>query len=166
MEFRKINFGNIDEVMALTVREDQEGFVAPNVESLAEAYVAVSGGYWAQPFGIYEEDRPVGFVMFGYGSLDDPDEPEVAKGNYCLWRFMIGREHQGRGLGKQAMELCLDYLRTMPRGDAQAVWLSYEPENAVARSLYEKAGFRENGQMCGREVVAVLNLSRSAGQAL
>lgn len=158
MELRKITFDNMDEITALTVREDQRGFVASNLDSLAEAYVAVSGGFWAQPFGIYEGGEPVGFVMFGYGSLDDPDEPQVAAGNYCLWRFMIDEKRQGRGLGRQALGLCLDYLRTLPRGPAEQVWLSYEPENSLAKSLYEKAGFRENGQMCGREVVSALKL--------
>lgn len=158
MELRKVTFDNIDAIIGLNVREDQKGFVAPNVLSLAEAYVAESGGHTALPFGIYEGDEPVGFVMFGYGSLDDPDEPAVAEKNYCLWRFMIGREHQGNGLGRRAMEVCLEYLRTMPCGSAEEVWVSYEPENAVARELYHKFGFMENGQMCGEEVVAARRL--------
>lgn len=158
MELRKVTFENIDAIIGLSVREDQKGFVAPNVLSLAEAYVAESGGHTALPFGIYEGDEPVGFVMFGYGSLDDPDEPAVAEKNYCLWRFMIDRERQGKGLGRRAMEVCLEYLRTMPCGPAEEVWVSYEPENAVARELYHKFGFRENGQMCGEEVVAAMRL--------
>lgn len=158
MELRKITFDNIDELMALEVREDQRGFVAPNVLSLAEAYVAVSGGHAAQPFGIYESGGPVGFVMFGYGSLDDPDEPESARDSYCLWRFMIDRRHQGRGLGKRAMEVCLEYLRGRPLGPSDKVWLSYEPENTAARELYHRFGFIENGEMCGEEIVAVRDL--------
>ena len=158
MELRKITFDNIDELMALEVREDQREFVAPNVLSLAEAYVAVSGGHAAQPFGIYESGEPVGFVMFGYGSLDDPDEPAIAKGNYCLWRFMIDWKHQGRGLGKLALQACLDLLKTRPWGPAESVWLSYEPENQAARALYHKFGFEENGQMCGEEIVAARKL--------
>ncbi len=158
MELRKITFENLDAIIGLAVREDQRSFVAENIESLAEAYVAVSGGFAAEPFGIYEKEQPVGFVMFGFGSLEDPDEPPVAAGNYCLWRFMIDQKHQGRGLGKRAMEACLAYIRTLPCGPADYVWLSYEPENTVARSLYRKFGFQENGQMCGEETVAVLPL--------
>lgn len=66
MELRKVTFKNIDAIIGLSVREDQKKFVAPNMLSLAEAYVAVSGGFWAQPFGICEDDEPVGFVMFGF----------------------------------------------------------------------------------------------------
>ena len=158
MELRKITLENMDAVIGLGVREDQKEFVAPNLLSLGEAYAALSGGYTAQAFGLYEGDGPVGFVMFGYDSLDDPEEPPVAKGNYCLWRFMIDQKHQGRGLGKQAMQVCLDYLRTRPFGPAEKVWLSYEPENAAARSLYHRFGFRENGQRCGEEIVAERDL--------
>lgn len=155
MELRKITFDNVDAVTAMAVREDQRGFVAPNVASLAEAYVAVSGGHTALPFALYEGDEPVGFVMFGYGALGDADDPPVAKSSYCLWRFMIDQRYQGRGLGKAALQASLAYLRTFPCGPAEQVWLSYEPENTVARALYRGFGFEENGQMCGEEVVAV-----------
>ena len=158
MELRKITFNNMDELAALTVHEEQREFVAPNMTSLAEAYVAVSSGGQAHPFGLYEGERPVGFVMFGYDSLDDPDEPESAKDSYCLWRFMIDEKHQGRGLGKRAMKVCLEYLRERPLGPADKVWLSYEPENIAARALYHKFGFVENGEMCGEEIVAVRDL--------
>lgn len=158
MELRKVTFENMDELLGLDVREDQREFVAPNIMSLAEAYVALSSGHTAMPFGIYEGDKPVGFAMFGYGSLDDPDEPEVAKDSYCLWRLMIDKEHQGRGLGRKAMEVCIGYLRTRPAGPAEKVWLSYEPENTVAGELYRKFGFAENGEMCGEEIVAVREL--------
>ena len=44
---------NIDEVLALDVREDQERFVSPNSESLAQAYV-YSETAW--PFAIYDDE--------------------------------------------------------------------------------------------------------------
>ena len=106
MELRKLTYSNVDEVLALTVREEQKEFVASNEYSLVDAYIALSNGGCAQPFGIYEGEEPVGFVMFGYGTLDDSDEPQIAAGNYCLWRFMIEQKHQGRGLGKKALQAC------------------------------------------------------------
>lgn len=158
MELRKLTYDNVDEVLALRVREDQREFVASNEYSLVDAYLALSSGGNALPFGIYEGDLPVGFVMFGYGTLDDPDEPQIAAGNYCLWRFMIDQRHQGKGLGKKALAACLDFLQTRPLGPAEYCWLSYEPENEAAKSLYHRFGFGENGQMCGEEVVAVRKL--------
>ena len=152
MELRKITFRNVSEIAALSVREDQQEFVAPNWLSLGEAYVVLSDGAWARAFGLYEGDEPVGFAMFGYGPL--PEEPEDVQGSYSLWRFMIDQKYQGRGLGKQAMQVCLGYLSTHPFRPAEKVWLSYDPENQAARALYHKFGFRENGRMCGKEIVA------------
>ena len=75
-----------------------------------------------------------------------------------IWRFMIDERFQGRGLGRKAMEAVLDYIRTYPCGKADYCWLSYEPENEAAKSLYSKFGFAENGEMDGEEVIAVLKL--------
>ena len=43
-------------------------------------------------------------------------------------------------------------------GKAERCWLSYEPENAAARTLYQSFGFRETGEMDGREVISALSL--------
>lgn len=158
MELRKVDLTNLWEILDLKVEPDQTKFVASNKVSILEAYATTASGYIALPFGIYEDGVPVGFVMFGYDGAGDPEDPPVAKGNYCLWRFMIDKAYQNEGLGKQALALCLDYLRSFPCGEAEYCWLSYVPGNQRAESLYEKAGFRENGQLCGDEIVSVLKL--------
>lgn len=158
MELRKIDLGNVYDIIQLKVGDAQRSFVATNTDSLVDAYATVQSGYAAHPFGLYEEDALVGFAMLGYDTTDDPDEPAIAKGNYCLWRFMIDEKHQGKGLGKKAMEAVLSHVRTFPYGPAAYCWLSYEPENTVARALYAKYGFVENGELCGDEIVACLRL--------
>lgn len=158
IELRKIDRSNIWAIVKLSVQEDQRNFVATNTESLLEAYLAPAEGCLALPFGIYHDEEPVGFVMFGYGTTGDSEEPTVAKGNYCLWRFMIDGAHQRHGYGKEALAAALAYLRTGPCGAAEHCWLSYEPDNFVARHLYHTAGFRENGELCGNEIVSVLRL--------
>ena len=60
---------------------------------------------------------------------------------------MIDRKHQGRGYGKEAMKLALDFIRTFPCGPAEYCWLSYEPGNDVARNLYRSFGFVEASEM-------------------
>ena len=144
--------------MKLSVEKEQEDFVATNTESILEAYAESNSGGIALPFGLYEEGAPVGFAMFGYGTIGDEDEPSVAENNYCLWRFMIDREYQHRGLGKKALAAALDYIRTFPCGSAEYCWLSYEPENKAAKALYNSFGFVENGETDGEEIVAVLKL--------
>ena len=158
IHLRKIDDENIWKIVKLSVREDQKNFVATNTQSLLQAYLALANHEAALPFGIYDDETPVGFVMFGYGSSGDADEPKVAPGSYCLWRFMIDAAHQRRGFGRAALAACLDYLRGAPCGAARFCWLSYEPENTVAKALYESAGFRENGETCGEEIVSVLAL--------
>ncbi|MFV0399722.1 MAG: GNAT family N-acetyltransferase [Oscillospiraceae bacterium] len=158
MELRKVDSGNIWKIIKLAVNDDQQGFVATNTQSILEAYTTITSGGVALPFGLYEGDTPVGFVMFGYGNSGEETEPSVAKGNYCIWRFMIDKAYQGRGHGKQAMAECLTYLRTAPCGEAEYCWLSYEPENVGAKALYTSFGFRESGEVCGGEIVSVVKL--------
>lgn len=158
IQLSKIDSNNIWKVVGLSVNDDQKGFVATNTESILEAYVTIISGNVALPFAIYDEETLVGFVMFGYGTIGDDDEPSVAEGNYTIWRFMIDKKYQGKGYGKAALMASLDYIRTMPCGSATYCWLSYEPENAVAKSLYSSVGFSENGETDGEEIVAVLKL--------
>ncbi len=160
MELRKIDLQNVWRIVKLSVTDEQkkQDFVASNAESIIEAYAAVQSGYVALPFALYEGETPVGFVMLGYGSIGDAEEPAVVGDSYCIWRFMIDKEQQGRGYGVKGMETVLSYIRTFPCGKASWCWLSYEPENTAARALYAKFGFVENGETDGDEVVAVLPL--------
>lgn len=157
MVLRKIDDKNLWDIIKLSVHEHQKGFVATNTKSILEAYVTITSSGVALPFGLYEEDTLVGFVMIGYGTYEDK-EPQVAPNEYCIWRFMIDKEHQGKGYGKKAMKAALEYIYTFPCGPATYCWLAYEPENAVAKKLYASFGFEENGDMCGDEIVAVRKL--------
>ena len=155
----KVNGKNVWELLKLTVSESQRNYVATNEISIIEAYTAISGNGYAFPFGIYNGDTPVGFLMIGFDVDDDwVDAPDIAKGNYNLWRLMIDKDYQNRGFGRKAVQLALDYIKTFPCGEAEYCWLSYEPENKAARQLYRSFGFEETGDMDGEEVIAVLKL--------
>lgn len=158
IQLRKIESNNIWKVIKLSVKEEQINFVATNTESILEAYTAITSGNVALPFGIYNDNCLVGFVMFGYGTVDGEGDPSIAANNYCIWRFMIDKNFQGQGLGKEALHKALGYLRSEPCGKAEYCWLSYEPENIGAKALYTSMGFRETGEMCGGEIVSVLKL--------
>ena len=107
----------------------------------------------------YDSEKPVGFLMIGY-DVDDywTDAPEIAKGNYNLGRLMIDKRYQKRGYGKEAIKLALDFIRTWPCEKAEYCWLSYEPDNDVARQLYRSFGFAETEEMDGEEVIAIRRL--------
>lgn len=158
---KKIDSNNVWEVLKLTVGDEQKKFVSTNTNSIIEAYVTnieENAGNIALPFGIYNEDVLIGFVMFGYGTTGESDEPNIAEGNYTIWRFMIDKTYQGKGYGKEALKVSLNYLRTFPCGHAELCWLGYAPENIVAKSLYSSVGFKENGEMNGADIVATLRL--------
>ncbi|MEO0588675.1 MAG: GNAT family N-acetyltransferase, partial [Planctomycetota bacterium] len=98
---RPVTPDNVYAVVCLKVGPDQQGTVATNSNSLAEAYVY---GDRAWPRAIYAGDTPVGFLML---DLVGPDHPEAEDGraSYFLWRLMVDAEHQGRGYGTAALRL-------------------------------------------------------------
>ena len=159
IRIEKINAKNIWDILKLHVSKEQESFVAPNELSIIEAYIAITGNGHAFPFGIFEDEIPVGFLMVGYDvdeSFDNP--PQIAYGNYSIWRLMIDEKYQSKGYGKEALRLALEFIRTFPCGKAEYCYLSYEPENVVAKRLYSKFCFIENGEMDDEEIVAILKL--------
>lgn len=159
LRLEKVNGKNVWDILGLKVHEHQRSFVADNIISIIEAYTTVTGNGYAFPFGIYDGNMPVGFLMIGYDTDDYwEDAPDIAKGNYNLWRLMIDKNHQHKGYGKGAVGLALDFIRTFPCGKAEYCWLSYEPENAAAKKLYASFGFAETGDMDGNELIAALRL--------
>ena len=159
IRLERINGKNVWEILKLRVSKNQRSFVASNDISIIEAYIAQNENGHVFPFGIYDNETPVGFCMIGYG-VDDSwtDAPAVAKDSYNLWRLMIDERFQGKGFGKESMKLILDFIRTEPSGSAEKCWLSYDPENEAARSLYRSFGFRETNEWDGNEIIAILNL--------
>lgn len=159
LRMERVNGKNVWDIIKLQVKPEQMGFVAKNETSMIEAYTTITGGGFAFPFGIYDGDVPVGFLMIGYDTDDYwEDAPEIAYNNYNLWRLMIDKKYQHSGYGRGAVKLALDFIRTRPCGEAEYCWLSYEPDNAAAKKLYHSFGFTETGDMDGGELIAVLKL--------
>lgn len=158
IQFKEITNANIWKVCALEPFEEQKDFVAENIQSLAEAYATRNEGNNALPLAVYDDDDLVGFVMIGKGTVGEENESDLIRENYSLWRLMIDKNYQGRGLSRQTIDAAVALIRTFPFGEAKKVWLSYEPENTRARDIYRKYGFVENGEMCGNEIVAVYEL--------
>lgn len=81
LRLERINGKNVWDILELKVAKEQEGFVASNDVSIIEAYTAITGNGCAYPFGIYEDDTPIGFLMIGF---DKDDYWEDAPPN-SLW---------------------------------------------------------------------------------
>ena len=165
IRLERINDDNFYAITKLRVSKEQKNFLATNSYSIIHAYLALIDGKQAYPFAIFNGDKPVGFLMIGYNvigekSWGDPNCCWFIKDSYILWRLMIDKKYQGRGYGRKAVELALDFIRTFPAGEAKYCWLSYDVENEVARELYRSFGFEEVPATYyeGGEMPAVLEL--------
>lgn len=136
----KIDESNFLDAFHLELGEGQDQFVSHPIRSLAQAYV-----YYHQctPFGIYDGDAMVGYVMVIY----DYDLQE-----YNIWHMMIDCKFQGRGYGKMALEQCLAYIRTQPFGNSHRVVLTCNRDNEAGLRLYHQFGFAETGNSDEDEV--------------
>jgi len=142
IKLKEIDPKNFDEVINLSVHDEQKSFVAGNLFSLAQAGVFPS----CVPRAIYDDDTLVGFFMYG---LDDDDN------EYWVSRLMIDKNFQNRGYGLTAMNLLIEELRL--KEDCKRLFISFEPENDGAKSLYEKLGFTPDGRILDGEIVYCLS---------
>lgn len=112
LHLEKVNGKNIWEITKLQVSESQKGFVAANDVSIVEAYTTITANGCAFPFGIYDGEIPVGFIMISYDVVDYWDNaPDIARGNYSLCRLMIDQKYQKKGFGREAIALGLNFIK-------------------------------------------------------
>jgi diamine N-acetyltransferase len=156
ISLRPIDSTNYRECIELSVAPEQRGFVASNVQSLADAYVWRQA---AEPYAVYSADEMVGFaLLFPFaGGVDDESVPEPGtERGMVLVRLMIDDRFQGRGYGRDALEAIVENVRD--RGLA-TVRLSVVPENEQALEFYHRNGFAETGAIHGGEIVMEGQLS-------
>ena len=149
IELVAIDETNKNAVELLEVHDNQKHYIASNKRSLetaeSEEYCKI-----ARPFAIYADEKLIGFTMFAF-EIDSSDPND----RYWLWRFMIDKNHQGKGYGKAALEKIIDYFKSH---SADHILLSTEEVNKTALSLYHKYHFAETGEMNDDEIVLRLNL--------
>jgi len=131
-----------------TLSPAQKKIVAPNAQSIAQAYY--NKHFWFR--AIYADEVPVGFLML----YDSPEEqPEAPM--YFLWRLMIAGPYQGLGYGKKAVQLLIEYVRGRPR--AKELLVSFEDEPGSPEGFYTKLGFKRTEKMQDIEVIFSLPLA-------
>lgn len=138
--FKEITNANIWKVCLLEPFENQKDFVAENMQSLAEAYATRNEGNNALPLAVYNDFDLIGFIMIGKGTVGNENESNLIKENYSLWRLMIDKKYQRKGLGKQTIDAAINLIRTFPFGEAKKVWLSYEKKTPVHEIYIENMG--------------------------
>ena len=126
-----------------TLSEQEQKMVAPNAISIAQAHFSDKAWFRA----IYADEMAVGFIML----YDDSENPE-----YFLWRLMIAGPYQGKGYGRKATELLVEYVKTRP--GARELSTSYVPIEGGPEGFYRKMGFEPTGEVDDGEIVVRLTL--------
>ena len=145
VELREITQDTLRAIFELSVAPEQEEYVAPNARSIAEAHFEPHA--WFR--GVYADDAPIGFVM----AYRDPPQ------RFWIWRFMIDAAHQGKGYGREALELLLDEAR---KDGVEEVKLSFHSGEHSPREFYARAGFEETGEVEHNEIVMALAIGSRA----
>jgi diamine N-acetyltransferase len=150
VHLREITDDNRDAVCALRVRRDQKRFVASVASSLDDAAEEPEANPWYR--AVYSGDEPVGFVMLSWDV--PPGRPGVI-GRYFLWRLLIDKRHQRRGVGREVLTQITDLVRA---DGGTELFTSYEPGDGEPWPFYQQFGFQPTGEIDDGEIVLRLTL--------
>ena len=131
IELREITKDNLDDVLNLDVSDHQKGYFSSTASSLAQAYVYRATAF---PFAIYADNTLVGFIMLGYYE---------ARNQYTLWKFLIDKNYQNKGYGKEALKQGIRYLKNI--FCAKEIYTGVSIGNEQAKHVYKYIGFVETG---------------------
>lgn len=132
----------------LATHHSQSRFVASMADSFRDAlFPEVVDGASLVPRlrGVEADGEPVGFVMLADAT---PHHPEP-----YLWRLLIDRWHQRRGIGTRVIGLLVDQLRAEGHRGLPVTW---EEGRGGPRRFYERLGFVATGRIVDGETEARL----------
>ena len=148
----EVHHANAGRTTRLRVHHSQERFVASVLESIADAAYPEpdEAGVPVVPWlrAVEADGEIVGFVMLAEATRTSP-EP-------YLWRLLVDRAHQGRGIGRRIVELVVDRLAAEGH---ETLLVSWVPGPGSPDRFYVRLGFRATGELDGDEVVGRLRLS-------
>ncbi|MFS0783649.1 GNAT family N-acetyltransferase [Bacillus sp. 1P06AnD] len=139
----EVNADNWQTIALLSVNEEQTGYIESNSFSIAQS---IFEPHWTSA-GLYEGDEAVGYAMYGY----DP-----GSGDVWLDRFMVDRHFQGKGYASKFLPMLIAHIEK--KYNCDTLFLSISPDNQVAQKLYEKYGFRLNGEEDHTGVISGLTM--------
>ncbi|MFJ7733186.1 GNAT family N-acetyltransferase [Lysinibacillus sp. NPDC097231] len=145
VRIEEVNTENWYDCCLLEISKEQRNYIEPNSISIAQSKFETT----LKPYAIYFEDKVVGFLMFN-AVKEELD-------GYWIYRIMIDKHFQGKGIGKAATKLMLLEIAKLP--DANKVVVGYHPENKGAHHLYASLGFIDNGNRFGKEMAVIKNLT-------
>ncbi len=137
----ELNQDNWYDCCELVVTPEQESFIESNALSIAQSKYEPS----LKPYGIYLDNQAIGFLMF--------NSVKEELDGYWIYRIMIDKNYQEKGLGKAAATLMIEEMAE--RLNAKKIVVGYHPENAGAHHLYKSLGFVDQGDRFGKEMAVV-----------
>ncbi|GAA4047343.1 GNAT family N-acetyltransferase [Nonomuraea soli] len=147
LRLEEITPENLPDAVNVKVAPQQERFVAPVLNSLAEAYASRETAW---PRLVYDGERAVAFIM---GNFDPGHEIEAFR---CgIWRLNVAGDAQGKGYGRFAVDAFLEEARK--RGNARATVL-WEQGEGGPEGFYLRLGFRPTGEVLFGETVGAIEL--------
>ncbi len=145
-----IDQSNEGAVFKLKTDWTQRDFVAPMEWSFTDAlFPEIVDGAPLVPWmrAVQADGDLVGFVMLALVTEAHP-EP-------YLWRLLVDRLHQRRGIGKQVLDLVAQECRSM---GSSTLMTSWNPEPGTPEKFYLAYGFEPTGEIVDGEVEARLKL--------
>lgn len=145
MTLKPVTVENWYECSQLRVKAEQLNvFPAPVVYWIAESKYVDDFELRA----IYWEEDLVGFIVF----CMKPDKDD----NYWIPAVMIDEKHQGKGCGKAAMEMLIEFMRN---SKCKRIMIGHRPNNQIAGRLYESLGFKKvSEEIIDGEVIRLLQI--------
>lgn len=141
LRLAEVDADNLPAVVRMPLKPGQERFVAPVVESIAQAYVTPT----AWPRVIFDDDEVVGFVM---GNFDPDNELEAFRAG--IWRLNVSADAQGRGVGRFAVDAVAAEAR---RRGVDRITVLWEPGEEGPEGFYRAVGFEPTGEELFGEIV-------------
>lgn len=150
IELEAISQDSIRDVARVRTHPSQERFVSPVANALGQAlYPPKNDGVSAIPWlrTVVADDVLVGFVM-----LAKPTEHWPTP---ILWRLLIDRCHQRRGIGAQVLRLVYDQCRSWGATHLEVSWVEGPGSPSP---FYERNGFVPTGKIIDGETEAIRQL--------
>ncbi|WP_285115077.1 GNAT family N-acetyltransferase [Leifsonia sp. fls2-241-R2A-40a] len=146
LRIEELSTSNLRGLRDLRLAPGQERFVAPVLESIAEAYVTPT----AWPRAIVDDDGVVGFVMANW----DP-ENELEAFRAGIWRLNVDEKAQGRGVGRFDVAQVAAEAR---RRGIDRITVLWERGDGGPEGFYRACGFVPTGEVLFGEVVGALEV--------
>jgi diamine N-acetyltransferase len=152
VSLQQVDWATVPSLLELRTHKTQERYVAPMAVSLAEAlFPEPYEGDIVIPWmrAIVVDDEVAGFVMMAAPTERHP-EP-------FLWRLLVDRMYQRRGIGSIVLGLLTAYWRAAGHASMS---VTYGEGRGSPEPVYERNGFVRTGRVIDGEVEARLRFDR------